>query len=121
MKRLFTYRPEAARKFASLTLAALLLQVLLLKEAHHCLDDSHRESPACFANGAEKHLHGAEYVFADCPICFFNLSPTSLDFPVFEISTPAVASFERRFFYQNPLTRQVKWRFQLRAPPASVC
>lgn len=112
MKKRFTYR-----SLLSVSLVALLLQAVVLKEAHHLLEHSHDEVAHCVTKDGESHIHSEEYAPVDCFVCFFHFAPATVCAGEFSIQTPVFAALTNQFFYQNPLNVRVKWHFQLRGPP----
>jgi hypothetical protein len=113
LKTVSTYR-----RFAAYLLAALVFQVVALKEVHHLLEHEHEAVAHCEANGNQTHLHGEEYHPEDCFICDFHFAPATLEFHEITISALTVPDSEDSFFYQNSPTQRVNWHFQLRGPPA---
>ena len=99
-------------------LAALVVQVVALKELHHLLEHHHETSLHCDSTAA--HLHGEEYAPVDCFICFFHFAPAKLQFSEFVLVPPVHLPSLPLFFYQNPLSEKVEWHFRLRGPPVLI-
>ncbi len=105
------------RQITAFLLAALVFQVVALKELHH-LFEHHEKVAHCDTEGALSHLHSEEYAPNDCQICFFNFAPATLEFQGFSLQTPVCEALRKTFFYHKILTSRVNWHFQLRGPPA---
>ncbi|MBK9017408.1 MAG: hypothetical protein IPM82_27050 [Saprospiraceae bacterium] len=111
---------QTYRRIAAFLLAALILQVVALKEVHHLLEHHHDAVAHCTDSGSGTHLHGEEYHPEDCFICVFHFAPATLEFHEFSVETPVCKALQSSFFYHKTLTSRVNWHFQLRGPPCLV-
>jgi len=106
------------RRIAAFLLAALVFQVVALKEIHHLFEHCHDEVAHCTDSGSNTHLHNEDYHFEDCFVCVFHFAPTVLDFQEIHLTVPSPQTKEAAFSYQNRLTSRVNWHFLLRGPPS---
>lgn len=111
LKKQLTYRAVTA-----LLLAVLVLQVVVLKEAHHLLDHHHEITLHC--DSADTHLHGSEYAPEDCFICDFHFAPAQLAFADFPLQLPVQATSKVLFFDVETIKQQAIWHFHRRGPPS---
>ncbi len=106
--------------FRALALAVLIFVAFGAKEIHHTLAHAHEEIKICNAQLGETHLHDAEYIAHECPLCDFTFSNFELPNWNFELPKLVVLEIKTDFYFGFSVPNFPHIFLPLRGPPVGL-